>query len=524
MNQTCGTNRWSYLTYLRRLLLQRLTLSELQTLCFDLDIDVESLPGGGSKLDLVRGLVDYLERRERTSDLVAYLPKFRDDIQLRALVPASDAVGNGGTAATWEVSSAQRPPVPVASVLDPQQLWSYALPGQPMAAPLILGDVALIASQESGRGAQGGVLRALGLTKGDVRWEQRFPSAVIGGMSRVNETRVLVSLSSLGHGSGESALVAVDATGKIAWRAACDVDQISAPARCGAYAAVSGNARAVILVDGVTGEQSVHASMPVDVALSAPACDGATIYVPCRAPSLLALSTAGDVLWRFNVEGVLSGVQINQTPAVVGPSVIAVLSSGAVLALDRESGGLVWETRVGPRGKQLTAPVTDGRRLYVGARDGVYALSLKNGEQQWVFRTGSYVSAPPVLSGDVLCIAGNDRHLYGIDPRNGQLLWQTTMPQETKMSPALAEGDAEGPYAVVVDCTGGVVGLSYPVAAANHEVAGRWRKQLWSGRCRATSAVRRRRGCALQRRRASIPRPPIGARSPISLQPSISLR
>ncbi len=63
MSDSVASTDRSYLTYLRRLLMRRLTLSELQTLCFDLDIDVESLPGTGSKLDVVRSLVDHLERR-----------------------------------------------------------------------------------------------------------------------------------------------------------------------------------------------------------------------------------------------------------------------------------------------------------------------------------------------------------------------------------------------------------------------------------------------------------------------------
>jgi hypothetical protein len=257
---------------------------------------------------------------------------------------------------------------------------------------------------------------------------------------------------------------------------ACDVDQISAPSSCGTLVGVTGSLRTLLLADAETGEQLLNATLPVDVALAAPACDGTAVYVPCRAPSLLAISVAGEQLWRFDIEGLLSGVQINQTPTVVGPLVIAVLSSGGVLALDRASGRLAWESQVGPRGKRLTAPMSDGRRLYVGARDGVYALGLEDGEQQWVFRTGSYVSAPPALSGNVLCISGNDRHLYGIDPRNGQPLWQITMSQETKTSPALAEGDEDGPYAVVVDCTGVATGLTYPVDATTHEAAGRWRR------------------------------------------------
>ena len=36
-----------YLTYLRRLMVRRFTLSELETLCFDLGVDVETLPGRG---------------------------------------------------------------------------------------------------------------------------------------------------------------------------------------------------------------------------------------------------------------------------------------------------------------------------------------------------------------------------------------------------------------------------------------------------------------------------------------------
>jgi len=476
MSDSVASTDRSYLTYLRRLLMRRLTLSELQTLCFYLDIDVESLPGTGSKLDVVRSLVDHLERRKRIPELVDYLPKFRDDIHLNPWSPVAESTTSPSRAVMWDAAPAQPSTGRAVSVLDPQSVWSFALPGQPMAAPLVLGNVVLVASQESGRGAQGGVLRALGLTNGQVQWEQRFPNAVMGGIARISDAQVLVSLPSLGHSPGESALVAVDISGRILWHAPCDADRISAPSGCGPVAAVAGNARTLVILDALSGELLNSVSMPVDVALVAPACDGTTVYVPCRAPTLMAVGVDGDLRWRFDVEGVLSGVQINQTPAVTGERVIAVLSSGTVIALACATGAPVWEAHVGPRGKRLTAPIVDGRRVYVGARDGVYALGLDNGEQQWVFRTGSYVSAPPVLSGDVLCFAGNDRHLYGLDPRNGQLLWKTAMSQETKMSPALADGDVDGPYAVLVDCTGIVTGLTYPVAASAHEAAGRWRK------------------------------------------------
>jgi outer membrane protein assembly factor BamB len=469
-----------YLTYLRRLMVRRFTISELETLCFDLGVDVETLPGGRSKLDLVRGLIDHLEKRQRIPDLVAYIPKTRDDIQLKPL-PEPSAVPYTVGASTAGVTAPDEPTVEPPSPRDPQLSWSFALPGQSMAAPVILGDICLVASQESGGENPGAVLRALSLTKGDVRWERRFAGAVIGGVTRITKREALVSLPTLGRLPGESALLAVDGEGRILWRTEFDGHQISAPAACHRVTAVTANAREVKIVEVRTGKLLASASMPVDVALSAPACDGACVYVPCRAPSLIALGLDGEVRWRFDVEGVLSGVQISQTPLVVGEYVIAVLTSGVVLALTRSSGHLAWESAVGPRGKPLTAPVTDGKRLFLGARDGVYALSLEYGRQLWVFRTGAYVSAPPVVAGDVLCVAGNDRHLYGIDPRQGEPMWQYAMPQETKLPPALAAGGADGPYAVVVDCSGNVTGLTYPVSATAHEKAGRWAKaaRMW---------------------------------------------
>ena len=57
------------LIHLRRLLTQRFNESELQTVCFDLGVDYENLPGQ-SKVDKARELVEYLERRDRIPELI----------------------------------------------------------------------------------------------------------------------------------------------------------------------------------------------------------------------------------------------------------------------------------------------------------------------------------------------------------------------------------------------------------------------------------------------------------------------
>ncbi|MGC9468866.1 MAG: PQQ-binding-like beta-propeller repeat protein [Anaerolineae bacterium] len=476
-----SANDRAYLIYLRRLLVQRFSASELRTLCFDLGVDAESIAEGATKPDLARGLVKYLEHRHRLLDLVAYIRDVRDDINLATSLPASPmgSLTTGGDTAPMS-------PGAEAAILEPQIAWSYDLPGQPMAAPLTLGTTVLLAFQESSRSAQGGVLQALELATGAILWGHRFENAVIQGLAPFAETRAVVSLTSLGRLPGGSALVAVDDRGQILWRTEFETNQISAPAACPSAVAVTGNGREVILLDADTGREMLATGLVVDVAQAAPACDENNVYVPCCAPSLLAIDYEGDLCWRFDVEGVLSGVQLDQTPLLVSGSdvpnmIIVGLSVGSVLAIDRDEGTLLWETQVGPRGKRLTPPVCDGRRIYVGARDGVYAVNLKDGTHQWSFRIGSYVSAPPVVAGDVLCIAGTDRRLHGVDRRTGELLWQHRTAQEIKTSPSLAEGDENGPYAVFADCTGGVTAITYPVPAVTHEAAGRWRKaaQAW---------------------------------------------
>jgi GTPase SAR1 family protein len=54
-------------------------VSELHTLCFDLEIDIQHL-SGENKMDQVRELIAYFERRGRLSDLIAALKKWRPQI------------------------------------------------------------------------------------------------------------------------------------------------------------------------------------------------------------------------------------------------------------------------------------------------------------------------------------------------------------------------------------------------------------------------------------------------------------
>jgi hypothetical protein len=69
----------AYLTQLRQVLTTRLDAGELRTLCFDLGVDYDDLPGA-RKASRARELVGYLARRDRIADLIRVGKRLRPDI------------------------------------------------------------------------------------------------------------------------------------------------------------------------------------------------------------------------------------------------------------------------------------------------------------------------------------------------------------------------------------------------------------------------------------------------------------
>jgi hypothetical protein len=65
----------------RELLVEHFGLEDLRTLCFDLNVDYESLPGEG-KAGKARELVAYLKRRDRLTELGAAIRRTRPDITI----------------------------------------------------------------------------------------------------------------------------------------------------------------------------------------------------------------------------------------------------------------------------------------------------------------------------------------------------------------------------------------------------------------------------------------------------------
>jgi len=319
-------------------------------------------------------------------------------------------------------------------------------------------------------------LEVFRLADGTALWQHTFDHALVSGVVVLGE-QLLVSLTSTDLLRGEGALVVFGTAGDVVWRWVPGVQQVSAPAVSGDTVFVTVDATSLVAVDVRTRQEQGRWSLPVTVSRAAPAITGDLLLIPCRAPHLLAFTLDGMLRWRFDTPGV---AWLDQTPVAIGDVVYAVSSIGQMFALTKADGVLLWQTDVGPAGKPLTAPVTDGERLYVGARDGLHALDL-GGRLVWRFAAERRMTAAPVVVGGVVYATCHDHHLYALDAVTGKELWRYAMERHIETSPlvlatdfSLPSAQTVAPLAMIADADGTVTALVRPLSAAEHEAAGHW--------------------------------------------------
>lgn len=336
-------------------------------------------------------------------------------------------------------------------------LWSAVLPQPPAAPPVQWGELLLLPTTTG--------LQALSLADGSPRWhfalEGAFPSGVTGAGNRA-----LLAASSTDPRGTQGVLVALDHAGQVRWRWEPGLRQVSAAAvqgQCVTVTALGNDASMFVSLALADGQEQHRSALPHTPARNAPTIVGDLALIPCTGPQLLAVELAGDLRWRVELPG---EAWFYRSPCVAGETVITVSSTGAVLALRLADGARLWQREVGPAGKPLSAPATDGERVFVGARDGLYALRLRNGDLAWHFPTGRRIEAAPALAGATLYVAGHDHHLYALDAVTGEERWRTSVKHRIETPPLLAECAGQ-PCIIVADEGGAVTALALPQPATS---------------------------------------------------------
>jgi len=127
-------------------------------------------------------------------------------------------------------------------------------------------------------------------------------------------------------------------------------------------------------------------------------------------------------LWSTQVGSGSKKYYLKLTPAVANNKVYATDYNGRVTALDRASGRMIWQIKIGT---DLTSGVAvDGSQLFIGTEDGqVIALSQKDGSQQWKTPVGSEILAAPVTAHGMVLVKSMDGVLTALSEKDGRQLW-----------------------------------------------------------------------------------------------------
>ncbi|MCG8906378.1 MULTISPECIES: outer membrane protein assembly factor BamB [Pseudomonas] len=109
-------------------------------------------------------------------------------------------------------------------------------------------------------------------------------------------------------------------------------------------------------------------------------------------------------------------------PAVDGQTIYAASAEGRVMAMQRETGEVLWK-------KDLDLPISgavgvgSGMVLLGTLRGDVIALDSGSGEQKWRAKVTSEVLAAPATNGDVVVVQTQDDKLIGFDASTGNQRW-----------------------------------------------------------------------------------------------------
>jgi len=151
----------------------------------------------------------------------------------------------------------------------------------------------------------------------------------------------------------------------------------------------------------------------------------------------------GKLQWIYNRrEASNISVRGASQPALVGDMVLIGFSDGALVALNRTSGAVVWEANLNhnKRFKDVDAtPIIDGDNVYVSSYDGgLYSLQKADGKINWTLDDGGFEEV--LIEGNRLYYSSTSGKLYAIDKGSGKVLWTKDNPQGVATGPVSFKG------------------------------------------------------------------------------------
>ena len=335
-------------------------------------------------------------------------------------------------------------------------LWTAELNQTVNQPPVVVGDLLIVPTQPSGAMALHGMVTAVSLADGKVRWQKSLEYSLVSGLAAhqwQGQNVVIVTGSSSDFLNGKGNLFALNMAGEEVWRWQSKDEHFSAPFMLGDTAVVIAGGKTLLLA-GLAGQEQ-RIALPLQASMSAPLVFNDIAYISTRSPNLLAMSLLGEQQWLYTCDGEKNN-WLDKTPIVVKERVIVTSSRGSIYVLRQETGKLEWREVLG-EGRNASPPASDGDYVYVGYKQGVVALDVGNGRTLWRFDTPRPVSAQPLVLRDHVLFNSEDHKLYVVDKQSSREQGQYELPRRIEMPPLLTDMAI-----LVIDRGGTVATLSRP--------------------------------------------------------------
>lgn len=259
--------------------------------------------------------------------------------------------------------------------------------------------------------------------------------------------------------SGYNEVLAVaPADGKILWRATLSAPSRAAPTILDGRVFVTTLSNGVMAFNAESGqvlwEYAGLGESTGFVGAAAPAADGNIVVPAFTTGDLYALRVEnGGAAWSDNLSnalrlGGLSGVSdIRGLPVIDKNLAIAISYGGKIVAVDMASGERVWQRDIG--GSET--PWVSGNRVFViSSNNEMVALDRDTGAVVWVSqlaqykdkesKTGNIFWTGPVMAGGRLMAFSSDGRAADINPADGTLIREWSTGESVRTAPVVAGG------------------------------------------------------------------------------------
>ena len=170
-----------------------------------------------------------------------------------------------------------------------------------------------------------------------------------------------------------------------------------------------------------------------DQVIARPQAADGKVFIHATNGSLTAYNEKnGQQLWQFKQQTPNLLLYLSSQPQVSGKTVVCGFANGKLVALDADSGAVIWIQQIAqPMGQTdiqrmvdiSSTPLIIGNTIYVATYQGsVMAVNLKNGHTLWQHKLSVYNNI--ASDGKNLYVSDADSNIWAFDLKTGTVIWR----------------------------------------------------------------------------------------------------